>query len=254
MPNHVTNKITIEDKAGLELSEIRKKFLNDKGQVDFDVVMPSPPCLKDFKPNFGILNRAQAALGLLKEPGDIGDGTDLNAFTERLRFSNALRTITTPIKDGEHKDVIRAIENYRECGYMYWYDWNREHWGTKWGAYSQPDNGHPADAVTFEFETAWSHPAEIIRLISKALGDVTLFIEFADEDTGSNCGTYRIKAGQVLSTNIAPKYDEMNDEQKRRFTELGFRIRYGNDDPASHGYDENWEYSEELYEQFEAQA
>lgn len=251
MPNHVTNRITIEDTAGLDLGEIRKKFVNRDGEVDFGVVMPSPPCLRGFEPHSGILDRAQAALGLLKEPSDIGEEADINALSERLRFVNALRTITTPIKKDEAKDVIRAIENYQECGYLYWYDWNCASWGTKWNAYGQPDGGHPIDTRTFEFETAWSHPVDIIHLISEALSGVTLFIEFADEDTGSNCGTYRIKDGRTFDENFAPKYDDMSDEQKRYFTELGFRIRYGEDDPASRGYDENWEYSDEVYEQFQ---
>lgn len=249
MPNHITTVLRIADAAGVPLPDIRAAFINDKGHVDFKVVRPCPTCLEDFEPHMGILSRARAALGLLPDSSKIG-GDDFRSLTDRLELSNAIRDISTKTRDEDVPLVIRAISNYRECGYMYWYDWNQEHWGTKWNAYGQTD-GHADDATEFEFETAWSHPFDIIATISERLPAVTFDVRYADEDTGSNCGTYKIKAGVMLDEDIAPRRHEQSPDERRKWTEFAFRLSYGDADPASAGYGPDWEYSEDVYEAYE---
>lgn len=251
MPNHITNRITIEDRAGASLADIRAKFINDKGQVDFELLMPMPACLKDFEPNSGIVDRAKAALGLFR-PIEETNGQDIRSMADRLALSNAVTSITTPARDEDVPAIIRGIQNYHECGHIYWYDWHNANWGTKWNAYGQPEGGHSPDAECFEFETAWSHPGELVRLLSEQLPNVTFYVEYADEDIGANCGRYRAKGGEMFDANLAPRYDEMSDEQKKQFAEMAWRICHGDEDPASYGFDENWVYSDAVYEAYEA--
>lgn len=249
MPNHITTILTIEDASGLRLAEIRKAFVNDKGHVDLNVVLPAPACLNDFEPNEGVLTRARAALGLLPDATKIGP----DDLLDRLTLSNALRDVSTKVRAQDIPSVIRAIQNYAECGYMYWYDWNCEHWGTKWNCYGQPNDGHPADAKSFEFETAWAHPAPMIEVISQKLPGVVFHVAYADEDIGSNCGEYRIQNGQRFDEDIAARWDDRDDAERRRWVEKAFRIRYGKDEPReAHGYDANWQYSDNVYEAYEA--
>jgi hypothetical protein len=251
MPNHVTNIISIEDAGGTLLADIRAKFLNDKGQVDFRVIRPSPKCLEGFEPHSGIISRATSALGLLPDPNSLSGG-DIGTLTKRLELSNAIRNVTTKARDEDIPLIARAIQNYAECGYMYWYDWNQENWGTKWNAYCQPDDGFPQDATEFRFETAWSHPADLMTSLSESLPNVVFGIKYADEDTGSNCGTYRIRSGKRFDEDIAPRFDDQSETEKRRWCEFSFRLRHGDDvDPASYGYDDNWVYSDEVYEDYE---
>jgi len=251
MPNDITTILNIEDAGGVPLDAIREKFVNAKGQVDFDVVLPRPECLRDFEPHSGIISRAQAALGLLPDPNKL-NGDDIKSLTGRLELSNALRDVTTPARPEDIPLIARAIQNYAECGYTYWYDWCSAVWGTKWNCYGQPEGGHPEDATTFEFQTAWRHPEDLIRLISERLPGVTLSVRYADEDTGSNCGQYRIRSGEPFDTDIAPRWDDQTDADKRRWTEFAFRINHGEDaDPAAYGYDENWVYSDDVYEAYE---
>lgn len=252
MPNHVTTILSIEDAGGISLADIRAKFINDKGHVDFDVIAPSPDCLRDFEPHAGVLSRAKAALGLLPDPKSVSGG--ISDMTDRLELSNALRDVTTKIRSDDIPSVVRAIQNYAECGYMYWYDWNREHWGTKWNCYSQPDAGHPSDATSFEFETAWSHPGRMMREISKRLPSVTFGVRYADEDIGSNCGKYSLKSGDMVDEDIALDRSEQTTAERTKWTEFAFRTRHGDRDPASYGYDENWEYSDDVYEAYEKRA
>ena len=75
-----------------------------------------------------------------------------------------------------------------------WYDWRCENWGTKWnssGALIVDDN-------TYEFDTAWSTPYEVLVELSKQFPNSTISVDYADEDIGSNCGSYVLKNGELL--------------------------------------------------------
>lgn len=253
MPNHVTNVIAIDDLAGISLAEVRAKFINGKGHVDFNVIKPAPACLDGFEPHSGILSRAEAALGLLPDPATLRSG-DLKGITKRLHLSNALRDVTTRARHEDVPGIVRAIFNYHSCGYMYWHDWNTEHWGTKWNAYNQPQDGHPADAMEYHFDTAWSHPRRLIECLSASLPGVDLSVRYADEDIGANCGRYRIKSGSVREEELAPRRDDQTEAERRRWAEFAFRLCHAGSDPASFGYDANWKYSDEVYEAHERQA
>ena len=244
MPNHITNIIEIVDLGGVNLKDVRKAFLNDKNHVDFSVIHPVPECLKDFEPHSGITTLAEA---LIQTPIN---AHPLIAALERSNRETCIEKIHD-ISDGDWLQVKRAISNHQQCGYMYWYEWNNANWGTKWNAYSQPDEGHPEGAATYQFETAWSHPFGLIETISKNLPSVTFNISYADEDLGSNVGTYTIKNGVTSLEDIAPSYRDMTDEQKKHFTALAWSINHKDEDPRSYGYNENWEYSDETHESFE---
>ena len=244
MPNHITNIIKIENAGGTDMKEIRAAFLNENNHVDFNVITPSPKCLEGFEPHHGIITTAKAMV-----QADVSG----NRLVAGLEFSNREEALEKKdeLSEADALAVDRAIKNYKECGYVYWFDWQNANWGTKWNAYSQPDEGYPDSETVFRFDTAWSHPVTLIEKLSARLPDVTFSIKFADEDTGSNCGTYTIKNSEAMNENIAPRWDEMTDDQKKEFTKLAFEIRYENEDPRSHGYDENWQYSDDVYEQYE---
>ena len=248
MPNHITNILSIIDLGGVRLSDVHAALLNEERQVDFSVIAPSPKCLDGFNPHFGVLSRAKMALGILEEPALSLD--KINSRIANLALSDAIKNATSPIKGEDIEAVIRAISNHQDCGHIYWYDWNIDNWGTKWNAYGQPKGGFSTKATSFKFQTAWSHPEKMIKAISEKLPDVAFALEYADEDIGSNCGTYAIKNGQRSNEHIAPKLNDQTADQKKQFSKLAFGICYDDEDPASHGYDENWEYSDEAYVTF----
>ena len=255
MPNHITTILTIEDLAGTPLDVVRKAFINGEGQIDFNMIVEMPKCLHGFEPHSGITTRAEAALGLLPNPETLRNATSLNDLTKRLHFSNAVRDITTKPRPEDIPLIARAVQNYAECGYTHWYDWCVEKWGTKWNCYGQPESGHPANATSFKFETAWSHPRDLIKKISERLPGVVFHVEYADEDIGSNCGQYRIRSGESFDEDIAPRHDEQSDAERRKWAEFAFLTWYGRDvDPASRGYGDDWTYSDEVYEQYKRRA
>jgi hypothetical protein len=207
MPNHVRNIIRASDSSAL------KSLLNDDNEIDFNMWVPMPECLKDFNPSSDIIQAAEIRLGI--------DRFVHPKTLERINNMDAKR----------RTEVDRAVANREACGVMYWYDWAWDAWGTKWNAYDQ--------AVTEDalyFDTAWSHPESIIREMSKANPEVTFYLEYADEDLGNNCGTYSIKAGEAFDLDLAPEtQDEAEADHWKRFA---FSLRYPGED-----FDE---YQEEL--------
>ena len=72
-----------------------------------------------------------------------------------------------------------------------WYGWSVKNWGTKWNAYDQL----PADSYWVSqtgwrtFQTAWSMPTGIARVLVKRFPSLTWL--WADEDRGRNYGVVR---------------------------------------------------------------
>lgn len=156
MPNHVMNRIYGD-------REVLETLLNGEGHVDFTLVIPEPPNI---------------------EPG--------------------------PCSGVHEPDEV--------C----WYLWNIKNWGTKWNAYDTVydpqvlDEEAPSSEEVLsqlfkltwnepellktlsmlQFSTAWSHPVPVIKALSEAHPLALLYVQYADEDLGSNCGTYFIRGGQ----------------------------------------------------------
>jgi len=248
MPNHITNNVKILSTGGH--TNIIESCLDDEDIFDFDRILPMPECLKTFQPHCGVLSRAKLALGLLKKP-NTGDPEDINDFTDQMEFSNGISEACTPLEEKDFEAVIRAMQNHMECGYMYWYDWRQDNWDTKWGAYDC--SKHDVSAGTISFDTAWSTPYKVFRAWSKKFPDAVIEIIFADEDTGSNCGTYIVKGGEVISEDLAPRWDEMTEADKAKWTEFAFNVKYADEDPRSHGYGPDWVHSEDIYDAYEAE-
>lgn len=252
MPNHITNVIEIVDFGKNSLVNIRKTFLNEENVVDFNKIYPIPECLKNFEPHEGIVTTAKA---LMQSPVS---GNRMIANLEFINRERDLERYEKPESEGgfskEEKELIhKAVENLKECGHAYWYDWQCEKWGTKWNAYSQPENGYSEDATIFTFQTAWAHPSKLMVEISKKCPSTTFLIKYADEDLGCNCGFYSIKDGVIFDADDAPKYSNQTPEQKLKYKKFAFELIYPGIDPKTYGYDEDFEYSDEVYDAYNAE-
>lgn len=253
MPNHVKNIIHIKDSGGHSIEDIQSVLLNKDGFVDFNAIVQLPKCLEDFEPHAGIVGAAKA---IMQFP--VSD----NPLVRSMQIPNRHRDLERYEKseqdggftDKEKSDVDRAVSNIKECGYAYWYDWKIENWGTKWNAYDQPEDGFCIDCDTFEFQTAWSSPAILIKIVSEKLPGAIFEIKYADEYIGYNCGIYEIQNGKILSQEIDCGHSLVSNGDVSNLTKIAFEIWYGDEDPRSHGYDENWEYSDEVYDEYHGEC
>jgi len=70
-------------------------------------------------------------------------------------------------------------------------------WGTKWNAYSSPDDRDNENNIYFQ--TAWSNVYNLIYILSTMFPDVSFKYTYADEDCGCNVGYYEIRNGVIKS-------------------------------------------------------
>lgn len=88
----------------------------------------------------------------------------------------------------------RYIQNVLDYGFDTWYDWSCANWGTKWNS----SNTYVVDDNNVEFDTAWSCPFEVLKALSKQYADIEIYVEYADEDLGSNCGYFTLQNGEII--------------------------------------------------------
>lgn len=78
-----------------------------------------------------------------------------------------------------------------------WYEWNRQNWGTKWNSSECVEEKYNS----FTFVTAWNGVPNLILELSKQNEGIEILYEYADEDTGHNCASYKFLNGEVIEEN-----------------------------------------------------
>lgn len=217
MPNWITNKISAP-------SNIIQAMVNaDTGRVDFNTIAKFPgPCGGDWD---GIYGDAETAAEVVcaRPASD-------HPLIARLEAGNRARFDIKKLSPESFSQFVGMLENYRACGYLHGMEYARAVWGTKWNA-CEPS--HDVEAGTAQFNTAWSCPEGLLVELSKRFPDDEISIVYADEDIGSNCGTFTLKAGEVIAHDIAPSWNGMTDEQKTKWRMFAYKVKgYSDEDIA----------------------
>lgn len=78
------------------------------------------------------------------------------------------------------------------------YEWCCEHWGTKWGIYSdQLEYKKPTGKAKYTFESAWSPASKIILAMSKRFPKLNFVLKYYERGAAYK-GIYEVKGGQVI--------------------------------------------------------
>lgn len=92
------------------------------------------------------------------------------------------------------KEVVAKLQCYADnmakYGCLTWYEWHCDNWGTKWDAYEISEIERGNHSIRIDFCTAWSTPEEVIKTLAEQYPDLTIAVDYADEDLGNNCGSY----------------------------------------------------------------
>ena len=191
----------------------------EKG-VDFNIIMEKPQELLDatststfvqleavakYLLTLSVTEANKRIQGLMATPYTNVDILSRLSGTNQESVGNRLSEVYHRLRENgvtpnPHADSINGellLTNVETYGYFDWYNWSVDNWGTKWNAYETIIGD---DVIGFD--TAWSHPEPIIAAISKQLPTVEMFVYFADEDLGSNCGKYTIRNGEITSSTI----------------------------------------------------
>ena len=73
-----------------------------------------------------------------------------------------------------HRQVQYLIDNF---GAADWYNWNCQHWSTKWDIDPTRPEYSGSEAV-IEFETAWSPPEKVAEALSEMFGGCTVTLDY----------------------------------------------------------------------------
>lgn len=199
MPNWVTNKIEAPE-------HVIRAMLNGEGRVDFNVIAPFPGPHGDWD---GIYSDAETAAESV-----LGVALSNNPLLAMMERSSRESIDIAGMREESFRQFVGMLENYRACGYLHSMDFARKVWGTKWNAcepIAEPDEGR------CKFDTAWSCPTGALMKVSERFPDDAITVTYADEDLGSNCGTFTLQAGQIVKQDIAPNCRDMTDAEKARW-------------------------------------
>jgi hypothetical protein len=208
MPNWITNNIKAPP-------AVIAAMLNTDGQIDFNLMMPSPtPYGNDWELiSYPAETAANAVLGVA-----LSD----NPVTSSLEFHNRQRTKVADLPEMDFEQFIAMLRNYRACGYLHCMDFARKAWGTKWNACEQSIS---VDDGIASFETAWSCPLPILKALSKRFPSDEISVEFADEDIGANCGSFSLLNGEFVKQDIAPGWGQMSEEEKAKWMDFARGVK-----------------------------
>lgn len=203
MPNWCTNRIKIAD-------EYRNVILNSKGEVDFNIILPMPDELRvtaggSDERNIYIYLSEKGKIPLeevMKNPdikaplSGYDDMEDLKAlFTQGYdrkieKFQEELKELDASALEKGYQSGKILVDNYHKYGYINWYDWCSNIWGTKWNASDTHDDG-----TSIAFSTAWGLPYGWVQKLAAL--NIPFEIEW-DVDQGGY-GKLISKDGQLIS-------------------------------------------------------
>lgn len=113
---------------------------------------------------------------------------------DRLSFWNFVRP------DSSVLDAYWATANQdNDTDPNNWYNWNREHWGTKWDAYevegsvAYKRSSKVPYEVVYRFQTAWNPPVPVLEAMTKQFPELHLSLAYVDE--AGPGGRYEAEAG-----------------------------------------------------------
>jgi hypothetical protein len=181
MPNHITNQVTFLGSVS-RIKELREFCKTDKSAFSFQGFCPMPIELEGTQSPAKIVTEKE-----LQEWNDKLAKGELNDWEKDSR----------PMTEKQSKEYIRKY------GTNNWYDWHLENWGTKWDCYSHNE----IDESQIHFDTAWSTPVRAMLKLSNMFEDITIEVKYADEDFGSNVGTYTLQAGEIVEI-YQPEYSK----------------------------------------------
>ena len=211
MPNDVKNRIWFGgpwEKVQAVLRQIAVEDIDWEGTIDFNKIIPMPEEL-------GIEDGSSTHIAMCAYLTMINPQTKdrgVEKYAEP-RYNTIKTVLVNEYEWGGVSDNMtdedfemismsrdryicigeRVVDNVEKYGASTWFHWRMENWGTKWNAYDT----EAGDDNELVFCTAWKAPHPVIEKLAKMNPELVIRHEWADEDTGHNCGSRIYKDGAL---------------------------------------------------------
>ncbi|WP_442592513.1 hypothetical protein ACSBPU_13000 [Parapusillimonas sp. JC17] len=207
MPNWVTVKIKSSP-------EVIGSMINpETSRIDFALMLPFPGD-----------HDWDGIYGDAKQMAEIITGQPLSdhPLIATMQASNRAKARVSELSDESFEQFIGMLRNHRKCGYLHSMEFARDQWGTKWNA-CEPS--HDITAGTAQFDTAWSCPEPLLIALSAKFPDQEIVVTYADEDIGSNCGTFTLLNGEKVESDEAPPWSQQSEADKSKWTRFACEVK-----------------------------
>lgn len=215
MPNWVQNDIYLygEEK---DIKKVLELVKSDEYEFDFNKIIPMPKELEIDSSSNNELAIICYLSNKLTIPFEKLDKKYLKYVTNMFdnNWAATLYYDRLPNRKEEF-DMLYELgkiccNNIKTYGYIDWYKWRIENWGTKWNACEVY-----VCSNCISFQTAWSVPDPILEAFAYICDkyNVAFDGEYADEDRGHN-------SGHISSDNGITEYDDNSNEALRAYINL----------------------------------
>lgn len=233
MPNWVQNTIRVTE----NIEKFKEVFIPN-GEIDFNRIIPMPEDLdiqsggSSYKPNKAGYNATDFGIVDLLEPLWNRTYTDnvsqadfkqaiLDNFLSNSFLMQKAKDLYSWFKDDNKvvdyiKDDIEIKSlgyfNYKRYGFVDWYQFKNEKWGTKWNVNN--DETYIIEntrGLFVTFKTAWGIP---FGILSKLAEQFSFSVLFADEDRGYNMGIVHFTKGNTETVGL-DEFEDVTDQNER---------------------------------------
>lgn len=181
MPNWCTNRLTVSDKTGgADIHKFIDAITLPKDHEDeHDLTLPYPT------PEILIGTRSPSQT--VEQIEDMRTRRDAGEMQAGDKYVGELHENGSWVTDKYLQEQLDQIEKgekaEKETGCNNWYDWNIEHWSTKWSpdVYSVDVDGCSA---TVAYQTAWAPAEKLVRQLSKLYPDLVFVEAYLEEGMG----------------------------------------------------------------------
>ena len=206
MPNHIQNRLQILG-TNEDVQKIRNFMKSENSIFDFNKITPMPESLNISSSSLG----EQAHFLLFNYQNK--DFRHLKHETE----ADSFKRLSDKMKMEGIDLALKYQDNLEKYGFTNWYPWCLQNWGTKWNAYNLENEKNDEDHSFIYFQTAWSSPIDLMQKLSNHIPNITLKLDYADEDTGCNCGCFIFRSGSITESFIP-------ENQSNEAYELAFKL------------------------------
>ena len=231
MANTILNVIKVTE----NIEEFKKALINNEGNVDFNLVAPMPTDLhiekssRSYQPNPTRQKEEEESVANGTRIGKFATRTLIQKHSQELletSFTKELSqdefaqkiveksVVNLKEKTNEFNPILdliaRGFYNLKKYGFVDWYDWSLNKWGTKWNA--DPDSvaiSETENGLIIEFITAWTYPSSVYAELAKRFN---FEVVYSDLDfKGTYVGTLTFK-DQEVTINEFNKDDRLSEE------------------------------------------